>query len=75
MDEYWKKVHDKAFADMTALLAGYMVVEDTCDGMHKALVYVMRRGSCRDQADAIAFYGDYKWWAHEVAAHNAEVVP
>ena len=75
MDEYWKKVHDKALADMRKVLDGYMAVEDTCEGMHKALAYVMRHGNGQEKADAIAAFDDYKWVAHEIAAHNAEVVP
>lgn len=71
MREYWQKVHDEALAGMRKVLDGYMGVEDTCEGMHKALEYVMKHGNGQEKAAAIAYFGDYKWAAHEVAAHKA----
>jgi len=72
MHEYWKRVRDDALAGMRKLLDGYMKVEDTCEGMHGALAYVMKHGNGQEKADAIAHFDDYKWAAHELAAHVAE---
>ena len=72
MREYWQKVRAEALAGMRKLLDGYMKVEDTCESMHNALAYVMKHGNGQEKADAIAYFDDYKWAAHEVAAHKAE---
>ena len=72
MREYWQKVHEAALAGMRKVLDGYMEVEDTCESMHKALAYVMKHGNSQEKADAIAYFNDYKWVVHEVAAHKAE---
>ena len=70
MEEYWKKVHDDALARMRALVAGN-VVKDNCDDMRCALAYVMKHGSCKDAAEAMDAFVDYKWAMHEMAAHSS----
>ena len=57
MEEYWKKVWMDAVAGMRALLKGYMEVEDSCDGMRRALAYVMKHGCGAEKAEAIGHVG------------------
>ena len=73
MHEYYKKVHDNALAGMQALVDHYKhdKVEDDCSDMECALAYVMKHGSCKMAAKAIGYFSDYKWAAHEIAAHAA----
>jgi hypothetical protein len=72
MHEYWEKVKSEAFGKMHKLLDGYMKVEDTLESMHDALAYTMKHGNGCEKADAIEYFGDYKWAIHEEEAHKAE---
>lgn len=68
MHEYYKRVHDEAWARMRQLVG--QDVEDSCTDMKCGLEYVKRHGTSRQFAEAIDCYIDYKWAAHEIAAHE-----